>query len=49
MSREVLEADLLRKLQQDVLSDAAVDYCLEKLQTEIEKREPHCPGRWLRS
>ncbi|MGC2330594.1 MAG: recombinase family protein [Candidatus Acidiferrales bacterium] len=34
----VLEDTLLAKLQTDVLSDAAIDYCLDKLGVEIEKR-----------
>jgi site-specific DNA recombinase len=36
--RDTLEADLLAKLQRDVLSDAAIDYCLEQLEQEIAKR-----------
>jgi site-specific DNA recombinase len=36
---DVLESELLAKLQNDVLSDVAIDYCLEKLEGEIEKRE----------
>ena len=38
VSRDVLETELLAKLQQDVLSDAAIDYILEKLEVEIGKR-----------
>ena len=39
MRRATLEAELLAKLQNSVLSDAAIDYCPEKLATEVEKRE----------
>jgi len=38
ISREQLEAELLTKLQHDVLSDAAVGYTLEKVEREVEKR-----------
>lgn len=38
VKKDTLEAELLAKLQQDVLSDTAVDYCLERLEDEIEKR-----------
>ncbi len=38
VKRDTLEAELLSKLQRDVLSDAAIDYCLERLEQEIERR-----------
>ncbi len=38
VKRHELETELLAKLQRDVLSDAAIDYCLERLEEEIEKR-----------
>jgi site-specific DNA recombinase len=38
VKRDVLENELLAKLQRDVLSEAAIDYVLEKLDQEIEKR-----------
>jgi site-specific DNA recombinase len=38
ISRETVETQLLAKLQRDVLSDAAIDYVLERLEQEIEKR-----------
>jgi site-specific DNA recombinase len=44
ISRDELEAELLAKLQRDVLSDAAVDFLLEKLEEEIEKRSAAIAG-----
>jgi site-specific DNA recombinase len=38
VKRDTLEAELLSKLQRDVLSDAAIDFVLEKLEEEIERR-----------
>jgi site-specific DNA recombinase len=38
VERDTLEGELLSKLQRDVLSDAAIDYVLEKLEQEIAKR-----------
>jgi site-specific DNA recombinase len=38
VNRDTLEGELLAKLQRDVLSDAEIDYVLEKLEREIEKR-----------
>jgi site-specific DNA recombinase len=38
VKRDTLEAELLAKLQRDVLSDAAIDYVLERLEDEIQKR-----------
>ncbi|MGH9715633.1 MAG: recombinase family protein [Candidatus Acidiferrales bacterium] len=36
--RDTLEGELLSKLQADVLSDRVIDYLLERLEAEIEKR-----------
>lgn len=38
VKRDTLEAELLAKLQDDVLSDAAIDFVLERLEEEIDKR-----------
>jgi site-specific DNA recombinase len=38
ISRDELESELLAKLQRDILSDAAIDYLLERLDEEIESR-----------
>lgn len=38
VSRDTLEAELLAKLQRDILSDSAIDYVLGRLEEEIEKR-----------
>ena len=38
VSREVIETELLSKIQNDILSDAAIDFLLEGLEKEIEKR-----------
>lgn len=38
VSRDVLESELLSKLQRDVLSDAAISYTLQRLEGEIEKQ-----------
>ncbi len=38
VARDVLESELLAKLQRDVLSDAAIDYVLDRVAEEIEKR-----------
>ena len=38
VARDVLETELLAKLQRDVLSDVAIDYVLDKVGQEIEKR-----------
>jgi site-specific DNA recombinase len=38
VQRDTLEGELLAKLQRDVLSDAAIDYCVERLEVEIGKR-----------
>jgi hypothetical protein len=38
VQRDTLEGELLAKLQRDVLSDAAIDYVLERVEQEIGKR-----------
>jgi len=38
VKRDTLERELLAKLPDEVLSDAAIDYVLERLEKEIEKR-----------
>ncbi len=38
VGRDILETELLAKLQGDVLSDAAIDYVLDKVGAEIGKR-----------
>jgi site-specific DNA recombinase len=38
VARDVLERELLAKLQRDVLSDAAINYVLDRVALEIEKR-----------
>jgi hypothetical protein len=38
VARDTLEKELLAKLQRDVLSDAAIDYVLDKVGQEIGKR-----------
>jgi site-specific DNA recombinase len=38
VARDVLKTELLTKLQRDVLSDVAIDYVLDKVGQEIEKR-----------
>jgi site-specific DNA recombinase len=38
ISRDELERELLAKIQRDVLSDAAIDYLMEKVEAEIQKR-----------
>jgi site-specific DNA recombinase len=37
VSRHVLETELLRKIQSDILSPAAIDFCLDHLETQIRK------------
>ena len=37
VSRDLLERELIAKLQRDVLSDAAINYVLERLEGEIDK------------
>ncbi|HLV96632.1 MAG TPA: recombinase family protein [Candidatus Acidoferrales bacterium] len=44
ISRDSLEAELLAKLQQDILCDAAIDYLVERVEEEIEKRFAELDG-----
>lgn len=45
VARDVLERELLAKLQRDVLSDAAIDYVLDKVGQEIVKRFAALDGK----
>lgn len=42
--RDVVEKTLLAQLQRDVLSDAAIDYCVGRLEKAIEKRYAELDG-----
>jgi hypothetical protein len=44
VQRDTLEGELLANLQRGVLSDAVIDYCLERLEQEIEKRSAALDG-----
>jgi site-specific DNA recombinase len=44
VARDVLETELLRKLQRDVLSDASIDYVLDRVGQEIGKRFASADG-----